>query len=90
MVCVSIANSKELWCFEISRPIKQYIIYFVFSYIALGKKEEGGGKEDMYRYKKRLWTCEECGAKTQFLDLKDGKHVCGPCSNKSNDRRPKN
>lgn len=36
----------------------------------------------MYRYKKRLWTCEVCGAKTEFLDLKDGKHVCGECSNK--------
>ena len=35
----------------------------------------------MYRYKKRLWTCEVCGAKTEILGLRDdGKHVCGKCS----------
>ena len=33
----------------------------------------------MYRYKKRLWTCEVCGKKVEFLILKDGKHVCGEC-----------
>jgi len=38
----------------------------------------------MYRYRKRLWICEECGDKVEFLGLKNGKHVCGKCSNKSN------
>jgi formylmethanofuran dehydrogenase subunit E len=43
----------------------------------------------MYRYKKLLWVCEECGVKTEYLSLKNGKHVCGECSNKSNDQRSK-
>ena len=43
----------------------------------------------MYRYKKRLWICEGCGVKTEFLSLINGKHVCGECSNKSNAQRDK-
>ena len=35
----------------------------------------------MYRYKKRPWICELCGKEVEFLGLKDGKHVCGECSN---------
>jgi len=37
----------------------------------------------MYHYrKKRLWICEECGEKTEFLGYKNGKYVCGKCDHK--------
>lgn len=38
----------------------------------------------MYRYKKRLWVCEDCGSKVEIPGLReDGKHVCGKCSYKN-------
>jgi len=34
----------------------------------------------MWRYKKRLWTCERCGNKVEILSLSDdGDHICYQC-----------
>ena len=39
----------------------------------------------MWRYKKRLWVCEECGNKVEVLSLsEDGKHVCWECNEQYN------
>ena len=38
MVSVFTENPKELWFFELSRPIDQYILYYTFKCISLIKK----------------------------------------------------
>ena len=34
----------------------------------------------MYRFRKKLYTCDDCHEKTGFITLIGKKHLCGKCA----------